>query len=1422
MIRTNFTKLPVTFLALFQLLLLLVSYNQVAAQAMACNNLVQVSVGPLPNLCQAVINADMILEGNPIAGHDYQIVIKKNLEIIASGVNEVTINDSDNHFGVTLSVTITDLTTGNSCWGNMILEDKLPPVITCTDITVNCSADLSAVGIPSAVDNCDNNPVIQLSNEVVNSAGLCANGYVTIVRTYVAIDNQGNTSAPCNRTIYVQRPSQVDFPNDIIWTCNQYAAFPNIVAATALHPYVHDTKLSTPLVIDVNLDPTCDDNDNPQNDLPHINSTNAANGGNGCPGNGLDDADVLALTGSGVVANIIGQYCNYQQTHSDQTLQTCGNTFKIIRTWTVLDWCTGTVVTSGVGGEDNVQVIKVVDEVNPTISRAPFSVPANIPGQHPQPCKSQGFLEPATFGDNCNTVVVKIFTPVGEAIYVSGGNGNNGGLIPPPGLPLGTHNVTYQATDACGNQTTIVVPVTVVDNITPTAICDEITDVNIPSNGSATVFATTFDDGSHDNCCLDHFEVRRMTDPCNDGHNDLIFGPSVVFCCEDITNSPVTVVFRAFDCHGNYNDCMIQVYVNDKLGPILSSCPQDTRISCDFYADNLETGLAGKTPAEQCSYLTAQGYGEATFIDNCSAIVTCSANVNIDQCLDGVITRTWTAKDPSNNNGLQTCTQRIWVDHVSDWSVEFPADITVTCGNTVPNFGEPIIFKETCELVAVSHEDVIYNVVPDACYKISRKWTVINWCVVGSNIDQEVVELSEAQLWNQGVTTLADRDINMDGFFNASEVNSNKSHRTFRDSWNNTQGKKKKPVRADNQSNGPITDPDTDPDSDPWDGYITYQQVIKVIDNVDPVFTNGCTIPDVCIESNTCGATLLLPQPEITECSPNVTLTAQIKIGGVWLNGFGPYLNVPPGTYEVRYNAKDNCNNQTDCNTTVTVKDCKKPTPYCKNGLVIEIDPPDPHIVIWASDFNAGSFDNCPGTLKFSFSANVNDISRTYYCEHVGQQPVQIWVTDAAGNQDYCETFVIIQDNLNVCGDDPLVNLGGAIADEENESVENVTVTLSGQSTGTTLTNNSGTYSFANVPVGNDVTVTPEKDDNPLNGVTTFDLVLISKHILGIQPLGSPYKLIAADANKSNAVTTADLVELRKLILQMIPEFSNNTSWRFVDKTYVFPNPANPWSQQFPEVVSINNIPAGANMADFVAIKIGDVNGSAATNLAGGNQDRGPVGTLVLMTEDRPVKMGEEVTVEFKAADLNILGYQFTLNFDQNALELVELLPGVAKEENFGFTLLDKGAVTASWNGEANSNEFFSLVFRANSNGQLSELLSLNSRFTKAEAYNLIGDLLDVQLSFNGNAASAFELYQNTPNPFKGRTVIGFNMPQAGMAKLTVTDVSGRVLKVVEQDFTKGYNEIQLNSNELPSFGLMYYTLETATNTATRKMVVVE
>src|SRR5690606_24781811 len=103
-------------------------------------------------------------------------------------------------------------------------------------------------------------------------------------------------------------------------------------------------------------------------------------------------------------------------------------------------------------------------------------------------------------------------------------------------------------------------------------------------------------------------------------------------------------------------------------------------------------------------------------------------------------------------------------------------------------------------------------------------------------------------------------------------------------------------------------------------------------------------------------------------------------------------------------------------------------------------------------------------------------------------------------------------------------------------------------------------------------------------------------------------------------------------------------------------------------------------------------------------------------------------------------------------------------------------------------------------------------------------ELLDVQLEFaNGASATAtFELYQNVPNPFSGQTTIGFNLPEASAATLTVFDLSGKLLHSINGKFVKGYNEVQMDGKVLPQSGVLYYRLETSSHTSTRKMVLVK
>jgi len=389
---------------------------------------------------------------------------------------------------------------------------------------------------------------------------------------------------------------------------------------------------------------------------------------------------------------------------------------------------------------------------------------------------------------------------------------------------------------------------------------------------------------------------------------------------------------------------------------------------------------------------------------------------------------------------------------------------------------------------------------------------------------------------------------------------------------------------------------------DNGDGYMEYTQLIHVNNNAPLTFPNGCEMPDLYLTSGSCVLDLQLPMPVVEGCGDGINLTVSGGLG----NQFGVTVGVTPGSYSVSYKAVDGCGKMKVCATSFEVFDTIAPTAICSLVYVVPDLPNPGYIEILASELNNGSFDNCNGNLDFSYSTDPYDIFKTFTCDDLGMNTVTIWVTDVHGNQNTCTGVIDIQ-NASPCTEPPI--LAGKVHTEFNQGIENVKVTITNNSNfnAARLTDANGNYDL-DVIANETYTITPEKDTMPLNGVTTFDLVLIRRHILGSDTLNSPYKIIAADINNSGTVTTFDIVEIRKLILIINTDFPNNTSWRFVDAAYVFPNPMDPFLEQFPESITVDSVSADLINLDFIGIKIGDVNNSASTspftnNESGGNKD---------------------------------------------------------------------------------------------------------------------------------------------------------------------------------------------------------------------------
>ncbi|MGH1437180.1 MAG: HYR domain-containing protein [Lewinella sp.] len=835
-----------------------------------------------------------------------------------------------------------------------------------------------------------------------------------------------------------------------------------------------------------------------------------------------------------------------------------------------------------------------------------------------------------------------------------------------------------------------------------------------------------------------------------------------------------------------------------------------------------------------------------------------------------------------------SCSQVITITEVHNFVIDFPEDAAADCG--APDVPTIITTADGCDVLSINiGEPEIFAATGDECYKLSITYDIINWCLWDGEYtgyvlarmtedDGEALPVDRAVEGNERPVitytsagglcidrdhTDRDGDSDLDNCASPQLPNYGRYIYTqFVKVYDSTV-----PVITVGEYGGPT-------DLCPT---LEAGQFGDVTGNCEAPVSIPFSITDDCELFDGAGNLVIsMVSAELDAFAVDINGDGDIKsneflaeagaagnvMANITDNGDGTYSfdgNFPIITsamgdniyHAVRVLFEDGCGNQVSETLVFDVIDCKGPAPVCINGLTVTLMPQAEGgcaMTIWASDFEGSPISDCTGQGPELFGGLPRVTKYAIYrASEVEGNPdfvphptntglvltqdddqttvVYIYAFDEEGNYDYCETYVLVQEH-NSCNGPDDATIAGVITTTANETIEGVEVSINGAAQMNMTTGTDGAFIFQVPQLGGDYTVTPYHNDNPLNGVSTFDIVLISKHILNIDPLDTPYQRLAADVNNSETITTLDMIHIRKLVLNITTSFTNNTSWRFVPADYVFPNALNPWQETFPELININNLSESLVNADFVGVKTGDVNGNAQAN-ALVSDDRTLNGAFYLEVEDIELKAGNTYTVAFTGEKLSsIQGYQGTLQW--SGMELLDIEYGAATSENFGLRFVNQGMITTSWNQSNNAagieEVLFSLVFHANEDAQLSNLLQVSSRYTAAEAYR-DGTITDFGLSFFASAQEQgkFVLYQNVPNPFTEGTIIGFDLPVEATATITIRDAKGALIQVIEGDYSSGYHTVQLTKQMINgATGVFTYTVEAGDYRATKQMIVVD
>jgi Secretion system C-terminal sorting domain/Dockerin type I domain len=1009
----------------------------------------------------------------------------------------------------------------------------------------------------------------------------------------------------------------------------------------------------------------------------------------------------------------------------------------------------------------------------------------------------------------CNTGKVTLeATPAGGFFTI---DGNPATILDPTQLSAGDHALVYTVTsEGITVYQDIIISITA-DKTPPVARCKDAT-VELLTSGVALFTPDLINNLSTDDCGVDRLTWTTVN------------ARGGVLDCQTLGANPVTL--NVFDKAGNTSTCQATVTVLDKIKPTFTRPPHKTIFtdaSCQYNAD---PALTGDVVDEK---------------DNCSTGLNATyTDVVSDGTCEGskIIKRTWSLVDKCGNKAADQVQTISVLDNIKPTFTR-PTDKTIftdaTCGyNANPSLtGDVVDEKDNCSTgLNATYSDGVSNGAYQGSKIIKRTWSLVDKCgnkaadqvqtitVLDNTKPVVVCKNLSVDFSFGGSVLLKPEDVLQSVSDNCGSIKSLALDRNIPFNSGDVPGKTivlTATDQAGNQSSCTATITVTRselphvicPDAKvinfedlPSNGSVpsttattNFPEGLKSLTSIDKTYKMPCNAPNGTRPDG-------LPQ--------DVNFNADLAKGAckiVVRTFLAEFIGFSSSCSQVFYiNSPDFANIIKPQDVTAA---CASGAPYIKPEDLANTD-----VRIKGTGYpllsNGNPITDISLCLKSSYTDDPLSISVI----------IRTWsIKDDCGLELTTFTQKI---TISTCIT-PQIAISGEIKRETGETV--VATVKAYNQTDIVNTMEGSFYSFPTLPMGESYRIRPERNADILNGVSTYDISLISKYILGLEVAKSPYQLIAMDVNRNGEVEAGDMLELRNLILRKITKFSNNTAWRFIPRSYVFKNPENPFAEDFPEILNFNKPTVNVNNADFIAVKIGDGNLSARTSNLSALQVRNAPETAFLELPDGVLEQGKEYRIPVKSSIKSLVALQFALNIDKNAVTHFSIEKGdLAQLGESNINIMGKkGIVTTAWSSPksgSNDNTVFTVVLKTNKPISIREIVSLNSEIMDNFGYNTEGGEQHLQLRFAGEKAAnpMFELHQNRPNPFSNETVISFILPETNSTHLTIFDINGREIYSMNQVFNKGYNEITVPKSLIKTTGVYFYRLQSEKSVAVKRM----
>ncbi|MEL6123495.1 MAG: dockerin type I domain-containing protein, partial [Bacteroidota bacterium] len=360
------------------------------------------------------------------------------------------------------------------------------------------------------------------------------------------------------------------------------------------------------------------------------------------------------------------------------------------------------------------------------------------------------------------------------------------------------------------------------------------------------------------------------------------------------------------------------------------------------------------------------------------------------------------------------------------------------------------------------------------------------------------------------------------------------------------------------------------------------------------------------------------------------------------------------------------------------------------------------------------------------------------------------------------------------------------------------------------MTDTDGYYDFGDMPEGGSYFVTPLKDDDLLNGVSTMDMLIIQRHILGIADLQTPEQYIAADVNNDGRISAFDILELRKAILGKTLRFPNNDSWTFAyddqDLQGVIQS-----GDAIMKQYAITQLTEDMDIT-FQGIKIGDVNATAIGHSAGVSGGR--TSRVASLKYEIDKVGGQYITSIVAGENMNINGLQAAWDLPT---EEIRLASGALDLSSDRYHIDASGLMLSIIEPQGLSVTKGEVLFSIRSEQPIQPDQLLANRISP-EVY--FGEVVArIELTPVVATSELLTVSQNSPNPWSESTVITAQVPTDGQIELRVYDVHHRVIYSESRVVTEGTQTFTIDQEKIADSGIYFYEIEAGDQRVYQKML---